>query len=81
MEIKTVSIKEIKKNDFILSPIYYIDILPFLKQEFIFQNKLTGNTGRIRLNLDKMPLEEKCFIYYLLKQKEKYNKIHDILKG
>ena len=81
MKCKAVSIREVEKDNFILSPKWYLIVKPTLEKKFTFTNELTGNIEYLKLNLKKFTFKEKLFIYYLLERREKYNKIFDILKG
>lgn len=81
MKYGVIDIKKIEKNDFILSPEFYLTILPKLEEEFIFKNALRGDTDRIKLDLDNLDLKTKLFIYDLLNARERLNKIRKIERG
>ena len=83
MEINhgTINIKEIQENDLILSPKYYLNILPKLKEKFIFNNPLNNQTYKIKLDLEKLNLNTKLFIYHLLGVQKKYNNVLEVMKG
>jgi len=79
MKTKTISIAEIEENENILSPKFYISILPKLQEEHIYSHALTNQTRKIKLNLQCLDLPTKLFIYDLINIKERNNKIIKII--
>ncbi len=71
----SVDFETIKNNDSILSPKYYLNVLPKLKETLIFNNVLTGVTYKMKLDLDNLDLNTKLLIFDLLKAREKLNRI------
>lgn len=78
----TISIKTIQENGSILSPEFYLKILPELEKPIKFKSALNPLFERtIKLNLEKLDIDTKLLIYSLLQDKEKLIKIEEYLKG